>query len=68
MTYVIPQKGDRIELLEMPEDPCPVEVGTTGTVINVVPLPWTDHVQVWVSWDTQRSLHLSIPPDRIRVL
>ena len=36
MTYVIPQKGDRIELLEMPEDPCPVEVGTTGTVINVV--------------------------------
>lgn len=66
-----PAKGDRIELVEMPEDPCPIEPGAQGTVRSVTDLsslyekPWT---QVCVDWDNGRGLNLSMPPDRIKII
>jgi hypothetical protein len=61
--------GDRIELEEIHNDPCPIPVGTRGTVVGVVdltsmgpPRAW----QVWVKWDINRSLSLLIPPDLVK--
>jgi hypothetical protein len=54
--------GDRIRLLSM-DDPDPIPVGTTGTVVGVY--PQSDWTQVDVDWDNGRSLMLSIPPDRV---
>lgn len=68
---MIPKVGDRIELIYMPDDPCPIEPGTTGTVTRVGemlmygPKPCR---QVSVDWDAPRSLTLCIPPDQIRVI
>ncbi len=62
--------GDRIELIEMPEEPNPLPRGSKGAV------EWVEDVnlggsggrftQVGVEWDNGRSLMLSIPPDRVR--
>ena len=63
--------GDRIELLAMPEDPYPIERGSLGTVEDVHDLPFLDcqsRTQVWVKWDSGRSLSLIMPPDQVRVL
>ncbi len=61
--------GDRIEMVEMPLDPDPVAAGSIGTVqeINVFAEPngWD---QVWVAWDSGRTLALVIPPDVVRVI
>ncbi|MCA9135588.1 MAG: DUF4314 domain-containing protein [Planctomycetales bacterium] len=54
--------GDRIRLLSM-NDPDPIPVGTTGTVVGVH--PQSDWTQVDVDWDNGRSLMLSIPPDTV---
>lgn len=68
---MLPKVGDRIELLSMPDDPCPIESGTTGTVTDVTG-PWPfgprPSYQVSVDWDAPRSLLLCIPPDRVRVI
>jgi hypothetical protein len=58
--------GDRIELVEMPEDPDPIPPGTQGTVDWVNELP--RFVQIGVRWDNGRSLMLCVPPDRFRVV
>lgn len=74
---MIPDVGQKIRLVKMANDPCPIEPGTTGTVRKVVPqsLPrgdvndcttfWT---QVWVDWDAPRSLMLIIPPDEVEII
>lgn len=68
---MIPKVGDRIELLSMPDDPYPIEPGTTGTVTRVSDLltygPKPCH-QVSVDWDAPRSLSLCIPPDSVRII
>jgi hypothetical protein len=54
--------GDRIRLLKMPFDPCPVADGTLGTVVRVVRSygpPW----QVWMEWDDGCKLAMCVPPD-----
>lgn len=69
----LPIPGDRIELIAMPEEPNPIEPGTTGTVTNVVDTSMLrpgSH-QIWVEWDCgedeiPRSLALVVPPDRFR--
>jgi len=48
-------KGDRIELVEMPNDPDPIPVGATGTVIRITNGPYP---QIHVSWDNGRILNL----------
>lgn len=63
------EPGDRIALVNMAEDPCPIDEGTEGTVdyTNYVDLGlgfW----QIGVKWDNGRSLMLSVPPDRFRRL
>lgn len=34
------EEHDRVELVEMPNDPNPVPVGTRGTVVHVSKTPW----------------------------
>lgn len=61
------KKGDRIELVEMGEDPRPIAPGERGTVIGVS--RWNDQeYQVQVDWDNGRRLHLICPPDRYVVI
>jgi hypothetical protein len=65
--------GDRIRLLEMQDDPDPIEPGTTGTVTGVHRFhglgPKLDGSwQISVNWDVSRSLALCYPPDHFEVL
>lgn len=58
--------GDRIRLIEMPNDPCPIEPGTTGTVTKVHKTSLG--TQLWVDWDSPRSLMLIEGTDRYEVI
>lgn len=61
--------GDRIRLIQMPDDPDPIPEGTTGTVLDVhrVRLQ-SGYWQVSVKWDIDRSLSVVVPPDVIEIL
>jgi hypothetical protein len=60
--------GDRIELVSMGEDPCPMDPGATGTVTGFCDSTGLEQVQV--KWDPQvgRSLNLIPCQDTWRVL
>lgn len=62
--------GQRIELLSMADDPNPVQPGTRGTVREVEKhgTGRDAFIQVDVEWDNGRSLMLSVPPDRCRIV
>ena len=64
------KQGDRIELIRMEEDPDPVPVGTTGTVVSVNPvnLGGDSFDQIDVRWDNGRRLMVCTPPDAIRLV
>lgn len=63
------KEHDRIELLAMPNDPAPIPVGSRGTVAFINELmDGTDSCQLWVEWDSGRSLMLLYPIDRFRIL
>lgn len=62
------KKGDRIELLDMPNDPDPIPRGTHGTVQDCVWLMGFEIWQVLVDWDIDRSLAVTIPPDVVRLV
>ena len=66
----LPIKGDRIELLVMPHDPSPQERGALGTVTKVVEilLNGPNAYQIQVDWDNGRTIFLSVPPDRYRIV
>lgn len=57
--------GDRIELLDMPDDPCPITAGTKGTVVSntVDPCDRAEHL-ISVDWDNGRKLGLCSKVDR----
>jgi hypothetical protein len=57
--------GDRIKLIAMADDPDPVPAGSTGTVESVTDGPLG---QVWVRWDSGRSLALVPGVDRFEVI
>lgn len=61
-------KGQRIELLSMPDDPDPVPVGTQGVVEDATYLSFAKEWQIGVRWDNGRSLFLIYPNDRFKVL
>lgn len=63
----IPRPGDRIRLLSMRNDPDPIPVGQTGTVVAVrhCQQRW---LQIDVAWDSGRTLMLVTPPDRYEVV
>lgn len=60
--------GDRVELIDMPDDPSPIPVGTKGTVERINDVKGLGFTQVQVKWDNGRTLMLSIPPDRVRII
>jgi hypothetical protein len=70
------KKGDRIELVQMLDDPCPIEPETKGTVQFVSAMfPPTSRTptsvnqyKVSVKWDNGRNLLLVVPPDIYRKL
>ena len=70
------KEGDRIELVQMLDDPCPIEPETKGTVQFVSPMfPPTSRTptsvnqyKVSVKWDNGRNLLLVVPPDIYRKL
>ena len=47
--------GDRIRLLNMPNDPDPIPVGSEGMVVDVTDGPLA---QITVDWDNGRTLAL----------
>lgn len=58
--------GDRVRLIEMPDDPCPIEAGATGTVVAVNDDPRFGQIEV--EWDNGRTLALVPGVDRFEVL
>lgn len=59
----IAQEGDHIRLIEMPNDPCPVEPGTTGIITDI----HASMAQIQVMWQAARSLNLA-PSDRFKII
>ena len=62
--------GDKIEMVNMPNDPCPIPAGTNGIVTNVTPVNMgrDSFTQYGVKWDNGRTLRVVVPPDSIRVV
>jgi hypothetical protein len=61
--------GDRIRLIEMTADPCPIPAGTTGTVTEIFPRGKIfNYAVIVVKWDIERSLNLVSPPDTFEVI
>ena len=65
----IPRAGDRIRLVAMQDDPDPIQVDQTGTVVGVhshqAKEPWH---QIDVAWDNGRTLMLVSPPDLFEII
>ena len=59
------QRGDRVRMLHMPDDPDPIPAGSTGTVTRVTDGPLA---QVSVDWDNGRSLSLVPGTDQFEVI
>ena len=59
------QRGDRVKMLHMPDDPDPISVGSIGTVTRVTDGPLA---QVSVDWDNGRSLSLVPGTDQFEVI
>lgn len=57
MTYRELNKGDRVEIVALQDDPRAVPVGTQGVVTH------TSRVQVLVDWDNGSDLALALPED-----
>ncbi len=66
----LPEPGNRIQLVAMPDDPHPVTLGTRGTVRDVLRVTAGDgeFTQIEVAWDDGRRLMLSVPPDRFAII
>jgi len=59
------QKGDRVKMIHMPDDPEPIPTGSIGTVTRVIDGPLA---QVSVDWDNGRFLCLVPGTDEFEVI
>ena len=57
--------GDRIKLISMPNDPCPIEPGSMGTVTSVTT---GAYAQIDVDWDSGRTLCLIPGTDKFEII
>lgn len=57
------EPGDRIEMIQMADDPAPIEAGTKGTVITIDGIG-----QIHVNWDNGRSLAIIPEEDRFKII
>lgn len=66
----LPKAEDRIRLVKMGPDPCPIESGATGTVKAVTMFQFgpPGHGQIRVDWDNGRSLMLALPEDEFEII
>ena len=66
----LPRPGDRIRLLAMRDDPNPIQVGQTGTVVGIKRhgSGKDEWFQIDVSWDNGRTLMLVSPPDEFEIV
>jgi len=61
--------GDRVELLDMPDDPNPIPEGTQGIVKSMNDDPCDDaEYIIGVKWDNGRTLNLCSKVDRVMKL
>lgn len=58
--------GDRIRLIDMPDDPDPLPEGVEGTVVMVI--EWNGAEQIAVAWDDGQQRGLTVPPDSFIVI
>ena len=58
--------GDRIRLIEMPDDPDPLPEGAEGTVVMVIELNGAE--QIAVEWDDGQQRGLTTPSDTFVVI
>jgi hypothetical protein len=58
--------GDRIRLIEMPDDPGPLPEGMEGTVVMVI--EWNGAQQIAVEWDNGQQHGLTVPPESFVVI
>ena len=63
---MLPTKGDIIELIHM-DDPYAIEPGEQGEVLAVVPCG-NNEIQIQVSWNNGRNLHLIHPIDKFKII
>ena len=59
--------GDKIELLQMNNDPNPIPVGAKGVITRIGPMPY-DETQIEVKWENGRTLMLIHPEDKFKVI
>lgn len=62
--------GDRIRLIDMPDDPNPIAVGEMGTVRSVAAVMYggKPETHIGVDWDCGRTLSLILPFDKFEVV
>ncbi len=60
------RKGDRIRLIEMPNDPDPIPSGSEGLVIEVTEGPLAQIIVKWIGME--RSLALIPGVDRFEIV
>ena len=64
------KSGDRVRLIEMPNDPDPVQAGSEGVVDFVTDIGFRGkrEIQVCIRWDSGRGLNCICPPDVLELV
>ena len=62
------KRGNRIEMINMLDDPDPILIGECGTVeaVSRHGIGQSAWEQVDVKWDNDRTLSLVVPPDQVK--
>jgi len=58
--------GQKIELLEMENDPNPIPRGTRGVVVGINSTCCRGELSIEVIWENGRTLNLLYPEDKFR--